>query len=359
MGFIAKMLRRHVDYVNATNPIHMNRQHDDDNVQATMPKSKHAKTTLVRSPLQKPALGIISEEEDDNKEDECKEDDDSKDEENKKQKSKLKKRSPSPRINTQSPIPSNSQSPNPTLSKLQSPPGPIAPTGNGKNVIGGALTLQAQYQKNQMISRQFLKQQEFQRQQKLQLLAQQAKQKYLDQQNKFAQSNHANNPPNAQFWQKNPHSNQYRMPSGNGQNGVQTQDLAKKKKKRRKKRRRNNKQPQQQQQQSPMPDTNFINGLSHSIPNLNINNLIHTNPATSMSPPTVLFNPNGIVQNGIVHHQNGLHGMNGNGMQYPQFNPAQFPNINPVPHQMSPPMTSNPNQNGHHASLNPNAMNFK
>merc|ERR1719319_831940 len=128
------MLRRHVDYVNATNPIHMNTQ--EDNVQATMPKSKHAKTTLVRSPLQKPALGIISEEEDDNKEDE-----DSKDEENKKQKSKLKKRSPSPRINAQSPIPSNSQSPNPTLSKLQSPPGPI---GNGKNVIGGALTLQAQ-----------------------------------------------------------------------------------------------------------------------------------------------------------------------------------------------------------------------
>merc|ERR1712129_573795 len=122
-------------------------------------------------------------------------------------------------------------------------------------------------------------------------------------------------------------------------NGVQTQDLAKKKTKRRRKKRRKNNKQQQQQQLSPMPHTNFINGLSHSIPNLNINNLIHTNPATSMSPPTVLFNPNG-----IVHHQNGLHGMNGNGMQYPPFNPAQFPNINAVPNQMSPPMTSNPNQ---------------
>merc|ERR1712083_742920 len=100
---------------------------------------------------------------------------------------------------------------------------------NNGAVIGGALTLQAQFQKNQMIARQFLKQQEFQRQQKLQLLAQQAKQIYLDQQTKVQQAN------NSQFWQKNPNSNQYRMPSENGQ---QQQQNGKKKTRRRKKRKK-------------------------------------------------------------------------------------------------------------------------
>merc|ERR1712154_142796 len=113
--FIAKMLRKHVDYVNANNPNPAQQMKITSNDAQKRPKSKHAKTTLVRSPLQKPALGIIEEEDDNKKEEkheECK--DDAKQCELK----NIKKQSPSPNINhAQSPIPANSQSPNPTLSK--------------------------------------------------------------------------------------------------------------------------------------------------------------------------------------------------------------------------------------------------
>merc|ERR1711920_19605 len=123
---------------------------------------------------------------------------------NKKKKMTQNKINQSPKIsNAQSPIPANSQSPNPTLSQIQQQQLLDLNNANIPNngaLIGGALTLQAQFQKNQMIARQYLKQQEFARQQKLQLLAQQAKQIYLDQQNKM-NTNQANN---SQFWQKNP-----------------------------------------------------------------------------------------------------------------------------------------------------------
>merc|ERR1712130_1016121 len=57
--FIAKMLRKHVDYVNSA-------EHNITNQAIKVQKktkSKHGKTSLVRSPLIEPALGIIEEEE--------------------------------------------------------------------------------------------------------------------------------------------------------------------------------------------------------------------------------------------------------------------------------------------------------
>merc|ERR1712228_1080539 len=236
--FIAKMLRKHVDYVNSADH---NISNQAIKVQKKT-KSKLAKTSLVRSPLIQPALGIIEEEEQNKdelklnknkstkikkknevkieKQNECK--DDMKDfkptsnAKNKKKKMTQNKINQSPKIsNAQSPIPANSQSPNPTLSQIQQQQLLDLNNANIPNngaLIGGALTLQAQFQKNQMIARQYLKQQEFARQQKLQLLAQQAKQIYMSQQNKSNQPQTNN----TQFWQKNPNANQYRMPSVNG-----------------------------------------------------------------------------------------------------------------------------------------------
>merc|ERR1712130_286533 len=57
--FIAKMLRKHVDYVNSA-------EHNITNQAFKVQKktkSKHGKTSLVRSPLIEPSLGIIEEEE--------------------------------------------------------------------------------------------------------------------------------------------------------------------------------------------------------------------------------------------------------------------------------------------------------
>merc|ERR1711933_110579 len=183
------------------------------------------------------------------------------------------------------------------------------------------------------IARQFLKQQEFQRQQKLQLLAQQAKQIYLDQQNKVNQAPQTN-ANGAAFWQKNPHSHQYRAQNVNGMQS-NNKKPGRRRKKKRKKKKKNGMSPQLNGQNHVMPEGNLGNMASiPNMPNINITNLMHTNAANSLSPPGFdVFNPNGISHpNGInqqngINHQNGINGISQNGIQYQQYNPAQFPNI--------------------------------
>merc|ERR1712087_746189 len=90
--FIAKMLRKHVDYVNSTD------HHHDEQLPQHQQRQQKQKKTLVRSPLLEPALGIIEEEE------------------KEASKAKMKQKTVvndkmQPVKNAQSPIPANSQSP--------------------------------------------------------------------------------------------------------------------------------------------------------------------------------------------------------------------------------------------------------
>merc|ERR1711933_364330 len=101
--------------------------------------------------------------------------------------------------NAGSPIPANSQSPNPTQSSLQQQQqmGAAQPT---KTLINNALTQQAEFQKHQMMARHFVKQAEHIRQQKLQQIAKQAQQIY----NQQTQQQQPHNAQQQNWWQRSP-----------------------------------------------------------------------------------------------------------------------------------------------------------
>merc|ERR1712154_49980 len=260
--FIAKMLRKHVDYVNNKIPPNYDQQQItsqfQDNFMITNKqklqnekKSKTKTKSLVRSPLIEPSLGTIQDEP--QNKDIKKEQNGSKKEEilnqeikeehkenekkiNKKEKEinnddtkesaentnisqiikpqKINTKQLQTNNNSKSPIthspqPQNSQSPNPTQSTLQQQQmGQIGKVQN--SLIGNTLIQQAEFQKHQMMARHFVKQQEVQRQQKLQQIARQAQQIYNHQisANNTQQTQTNNNQSNS-WWQRganNPYS---------------------------------------------------------------------------------------------------------------------------------------------------------
>eukprot|EP00486_Rosalina_sp_Unknown_P015622 CAMPEP_0201596428 /NCGR_PEP_ID=MMETSP0190_2-20130828/193113_1 /ASSEMBLY_ACC=CAM_ASM_000263 /TAXON_ID=37353 /ORGANISM="Rosalina sp." /LENGTH=597 /DNA_ID=CAMNT_0048056771 /DNA_START=1396 /DNA_END=3189 /DNA_ORIENTATION=- len=409
--FIAKMIRKHVDYVNNNpntdypnddnkngnaNPNGNNNQKPKNKSKA---KNKSKNKTLVQSPLVKPALGVIQEEPnskdgkkqlddiklDSNKDninenhsnssapltinDETKEDSLNN---HKNNGNKGHQSPPNPEVNNQqnqpspNPHPANSQSPNPTQSALQQQQNGLIPKPNSSTMINAALGQQAQFQKHLMTARQIVKQNELQRQKMVNQRHQQAQQHFALQTNNMMNNNgnNNNNNNNNNWWQRganmygvshysnnynnnNPNQHQNQSQQAQNQNG-QPGIKPKSKKKRRKKKKRNKKNQQQNQQQQQQQQQ--LEG--------NLNN---------MAMPHNMLNGNMFINNGLNGGLNNPINANINAAMnmmhnnHNQGSPIQQNGINGINgnlnniHQFQAPF--NPMNNG--SALNPNAMTFK